>query len=1243
MKIQSIRIQNLASLDGNTEINFREEPLLSAGIFAITGPTGAGKSTVLDALCLALYARTPRYRLAENGIDIKDVQGSTIKQDDVRGILRDGTSSGYAEVDFVGIDDQYYRARWSVRRARNKAEGNLQAYEMSLKNISANLDMPGRKTELLPEIERLVGLNFEQFTRSVLLAQGDFTAFLKAGKDEKSSLLEKLTGTHIYSEISKKIFEHHREEQQQLRELNLQREGIATLTTEELNALQGQKKELKTTTESDEKQIADLNKKVDWHEQWTKLQENVQSAKTHYNQAIITKTEAKSREDRFQQITRVQPARAIITGLQNVQEQFTSKSKRATELSAAINALKEQKKISDAAYEQASKTLNNKIKEEQQAQPLLNTAKALDVQLGEKAEQIKQAAEDVATVCKKEAQQKGHYSNTKKELDAIEKEIVKLNQWKKDHKNRQPIAEQEHLILSKLSDAESILKSLQNYTARIHTTKENSIKRGQEKQVLLEQQRVIQNSLKQKQREYESLNTALSDIAIQDIEQEKISLDTSIEDLIAATAHWKLLSQAIFEKNKLQQSLKENREALEQSSAQLAETQKLLETTTAERAASSKMLEKAKLAAAESVDRLRNQLETDEPCPVCGSIDHPYATHHPALDHVLLELETEHAKIEADYTQQLTLHTTLNQSCQELTKKIGEQDDRTLQNNKSLDELEKKWSEFQVSEACNDHPLEERAAWLQQQLQQQKSRQQQLHAQIQAYKGQKEQLETRKTRLSALDKQLNDIENQIKDAERLLKSLEEQQKSDTKEQESIHEKLDEIAQALAIYFTSEQWFENWQTDPDAFVTRIKGFAREWKSNIGQLEEFIRKQTVLTEKRNGLQEQLRNTREEVQVNEQKFSKQQIQNKELSDKRMAIFEGIPVPEVETKLKKAIDLAKETLEDQRTTVEKIQGDTTRNSAQYEQLEKDISILSKQEAGLKEQLHDWITNYNEQYEIILNEDKLIAFLAFSQDWIETERTSLRAIDDAVMQMKSILEERTKALSIHIEQRSSESTLEELTTKRTEARELLRLHTQQANEIDFKVREDTLNKRRIGTLLQDIEKQAAIVENWAKLNEIIGSADGKKFRQIAQEYTLDILLSYANVHLEVLSKRYILQRIPNSLGLQVLDQDMGDEVRTVHSLSGGESFLVSLALALGLASLSSSRMKVESLFIDEGFGSLDPATLNIAMDALERLHNQGRKVGVISHVQEMTERIPVQIKVSKQQSGKSMVEVISA
>ena len=197
-------------------------------------------------------------------------------------------------------------------------------------------------------------------------------------------------------------------------------------------------------------------------------------------------------------------------------------------------------------------------------------------------------------------------------------------------------------------------------------------------------------------------------------------------------------------------------------------------------------------------------------------------------------------------------------------------------------------------------------------------------------------------------------------------------------------------------------------------------------------------------------------------------------------------------------------------------------------------------------------------------------------------------------------------------------------------------------NDLRFRLRTYMENQKKAGDLARVLEEREGNAEKWKKLNELLGSADGKKFRQIAQEYTLEILLSYANVHLRELTSRYRLEVITDTLSLQVIDGDMGDEIRSVHSLSGGESFLVSLALALGLASLSSNRMTIESLFIDEGFGSLDPHTLGVAMDALERLRNQGRKVGVISHVQEMTERIPTQVRVIKRSSGRSSVEVVS-
>jgi exonuclease SbcC len=239
MKILAIRIKNLASLEGTTEIDFTGEPLCTAGIFAITGPTGAGKSTILDALCLALYAQTPRYNTSSDpNQSIQDISGNTITQSDPRKILRDGAAEGYAEVDFVGVDGNRYRAQWNVRRARNKADGALQSYQVACTNLDTNAAIQGTKTEVLTFVSQKVGLSFDQFTRAVLLAQGDFTAFLKAPNNEKADLLEKLTGTQVYSELSKHIYERHRTEKEELTLLTVQQEGISILKEDELEMIE---------------------------------------------------------------------------------------------------------------------------------------------------------------------------------------------------------------------------------------------------------------------------------------------------------------------------------------------------------------------------------------------------------------------------------------------------------------------------------------------------------------------------------------------------------------------------------------------------------------------------------------------------------------------------------------------------------------------------------------------------------------------------------------------------------------------------------------------------------------------------------------------------------------------------------------------------------------------------------------------------------------------------------------------
>jgi exonuclease SbcC len=178
-------------------------------------------------------------------------------------------------------------------------------------------------------------------------------------------------------------------------------------------------------------------------------------------------------------------------------------------------------------------------------------------------------------------------------------------------------------------------------------------------------------------------------------------------------------------------------------------------------------------------------------------------------------------------------------------------------------------------------------------------------------------------------------------------------------------------------------------------------------------------------------------------------------------------------------------------------------------------------------------------------------------------------------------------------------------------------------------------------------ERDAEIEKSkvWRQLDELIGSADGAKFRRFAQSLTLDQLVRLANHHLDELCPRYELQRVPGAdLALQVIDHDMAAEVRGLHNLSGGERFLISLALALGLAGMSSGRgVKVESLFIDEGFGSLDGASLATAIAVLEQLHATGRRVGVISHVEELKERIAVKVEVAPAAQGSSKLQIYAA
>lgn len=1217
MKILAIRIKNLASLEGNTEIDFTAEPLCSAGIFAITGATGAGKSTILDALCLALYGKTPRYLQAkETGIDIFDVKGSVISQGDVRGILRDGTAEGFAEVDFVGIDGQYYRATWSVRRARNKTEGSMQADLITLKNITSNVDIPGKKQETLNEIVRLVGLNFDQFTRSVLLTQGDFTAFMKASKDEKSSLLEKLTGTYIYSEISKKIYEKFKLEEQQLRDLNFKKEGIATLNEEELKALSDDQEILETQIKSLEKDVEKLTAEISWHEQLAKLQTNQEEAHTALQLATEAKTSALPRRQKLQTVEQAQQTRSLADALKYAQQQHTDKTTIFTALKATITNLQEQKENLQARLEQAENRLSEKNNVLVDALPLLEQARKLDTLLVEKKEQVEKLKEEAENASQANKQYQTVLTTKQEEFAHLVAQIKIITDWKQEHADRSAIAENKDLILSKLQDAQMLLEILQTSETSLAQL-QDKIKTDQDQKSNIESNWKQQlESLENLKKSYDVQSKELLLSPIETLNLDKTETDRQVENIIKAQAHWQLFYNALTEFEVLNQKQLKDQSDYQTKQETVQKLAQQLPLEKAQKDTAYQLLQQARIASAENVETPRDALVDDEPCPVCGSTSHPYVVHNPQLENVLIRLEKSYKEKKQSYLTSHSQHNAFEQEGNKLQQTIQRQSEDIKSKQLALETKKQAWEQFDSAKESQAIADTKKADWIEDKIHSLKTKQADLLAQITAHTEKKQQLEAAKTLIDQLKENTDGLANQIKDIQSKLSVYHEQQSSKAKERDKATTDLSIVEQVLSPYFTTSDWMENWKATPLAFVERIDTFARNWKENTEKLEQYTRQKAAHGATLKELENQAKSLASEVNKKTESHLVQHNIHLELTQQRNAIFAGQPAEETETKLKVAQTEAQQQLEQLKGNQQQLNIDITKAHTQKEEMAATLAALGTEAQKELQKIQDWLNDYNQKNNQSLGIEALHELLVLSINWINKERATLQTIEEEVTKASSILAERKQAFDNHKQNGTSERPLEELSNLNTVAKSEAEEKKHKKGENSFRLQQDEANKNKIGDLLQSITAQATITENWSKLNEIIGSADGKKFRQIAQEYTLDVLLGYANIHLEALTSRYKIERIPASLGLQVVDQDMGDEVRTVYSLSGGESFLVSLALALGLASLSSSRMKVESLFIDEDFGSLDPTTLNIAMDALERLHNQGRKVGVISHVQ---------------------------
>ena len=1254
MKILKISGKNLASLAGEFEVDFQQEPLASSGLFAISGPTGAGKSTLLDALCLALYDATPRLlKVLGRGSALPDVGKETVNAQDTRTLLRRGTPDGYAQVDFVGNDGASYRARWSVRRSRTRAEGALQATAMSLHQLPALQPIGGTKTEVKDEIEKRIGLSFDQFTRAVLLAQNEFSTFLKTEDNERGELLETLTGSSIYTDISVRAFERAKKEKQALERLGEKLADQRPLSPQERTETEALSGAAETTLQHIDLRKSVLELQQRWHQETHKLQSQVSAAQEALGSAAFERAAAEERRTALAQWELLQPARALVVDVARLASEIAG-NEAALEASRvqAAHAVASEAQLTQAV-QLAAASLHAREAAQSDAAPLLDTAKALDAGVAAHLPAHRQAqdgalaadqANETARAALHALQQRQHAAQAEQEAG---------RQWLASHQQWQALAQSWQL--SDQLFAQAGQAAAQADAADVSVTASAQLVRHASDSAREEQAALAAAALALAARDAERRAAAGAVQAIdgQLLQEQRSQLEDHARQLNAAEKTWTELARKQQElahgqarAAQLAQAMQAENTALAAQAARTA----LLEASLAQ---AEKSLKGAEAACAASVEQLRATLQDEQPCPVCGALEHPY-THvghaDNALHAMLASLQDEVLACRTQARSNLEQLATHRAALAGYAREQAQIEAELAALPPAIAILETQWrphgDKLQLPSEAR------RADWFTQQLTANAAGLQALaqqEAALHQASARREQAQAAHELAGAEHARLTAA---VAEAQTRLAQLQAQQAASKDKAETSRSALDGLLTQLDAAFAdtdgAEDWKDGWRAGPAAFRAAREAESRQWLKQQADQDSRLHALATLAAQLDAANAAARTTQQLALEAHAAYAALDAQLKALQAQRAALWDGQPVAEVEAALAGAVAHAKDQLAQQQAAAQSASQARARLDEACAQTALRLDTLRQQDSDAAAALEDWLHRFRLAHPAHAPADMagLRAHLAIAPEAMRAERDALQVIADRHTAALSVLAERRQQHADHLERppealetdvAALQAALDALGAERQAA-------NQEATRLRLAIAQDDARRHSAQSMLAQIEAQAVIERRWASLNELIGSADGKKFRNYAQQFTLEVLLGYANAHLNHLARRYQLERIDNpnnpSLGLMVRDQDMGGELRSVHSLSGGESFLVSLALALGLASLSSNRVRVESLFIDEGFGSLDTETLRVAMDALDGLQAMGRKVGVISHVQEMTERIATRILVQPGSGGKSVVTV---
>lgn len=1134
MKFLQLEILNLASLDkqGGEVINFEEGALSESTIFSIVGPTGSGKSTLLDAICLALYNRAPRYPRKKGdknqNIEIFGAadasESNRLAPTDSRNILTRGKKEGYSKLTFLANNGSIYRAEWHVRFQRVRYENAKTA----LYKITRNGEEITEEAADWNELPNIIGLDYDQFLRTVLIAQGSFANFLTAKENERYELLEKLIGceetyTNIASEIKKAKDQATDAYNQMAASVEAVKQNL--LNDEELAQLKEEIARLEKAEKELDSQLQAISKDLQWFEENDKQIKQITICQTNMEQAADAIKTMQAQILRLQLHDEVQPA---VNQLQEVERQTQSIHEQEENILKAEANIKSQ----ESAISESEKTLASLKEAVSKAQEQLE--KALPV-----------IAEARALKTKMEAAM----PNLKEKKEALE------------------LAQKENQTA--LKDVEENARNIKKWEAE--TEKANlALKTTQEE--IAKQKQVLHEATQAAEQAWETERNKTAGQNIEELQNSKTVADRKLQDVqqaIKVVAH---LDAATAEKQKNEERIlvlgKRNAE-IDEALGKLTIQALTQETLTLRNAYTLMVSEKWEIH--------RANLTEGKPCPLCGSTTHPYHTDNRQFEEATTEL-SQLLKVKEDLL------------------KLQQKEEKNLSG-------ERKQNDGEV-----------------QTIQKQ---QEKLSGEIATYEEEWKALIAQYPKIPKAEAELKSLlpiyENKAKDASSKLSLFNKIQK----EIERLTQLKDKAIKDEAAY--------------ESKASTIQNKAQESASTCATK---LAEQKALTI---NLVSQQKSKKETYGKALQAWNSAKKEMEEWQEKYKQILNGEEPDAAEQRLTAAKDEATKAANNQNENINKLKAELANSKGSHQTMLSQTKTMKENLQAKEKELDLWIEEYNKQLEEksieppFIDRNTIREMLHSAEDWNAIRREKDEK-EKAVASTTALYQSAEKAHQQHLEHQPAQTrdallAIQQEYQERSQRNELIAAKARMQNHQEA--------TKQLGDKAEALKLVTQEKDDWTAITDAIG-ADGKTLRKIAQCYTLSFLIAHANQEIRKFNSRYELQQVKHSLGIRVIDHDRADDIRDTTSLSGGETFIVSLGLALGLSVLSSRNISFENLFIDEGFGTLDPDTLATVIDSLAMLQSsQGKKVGVISHTDTMSERITTQIRIIKNgNSGSSHIEI---